>query len=110
MIPLETHRISVLRSITNPDVDGYEENQPEQVTVFADIRAVLSPPTSSTRLVGGDRVVNNGQLRCDPVDVRPQDTVDDGRGSQWTVLDVSQIDAVGLKFTICSIRIVSGNT
>lgn len=108
-IPLASHTISVLRSLTNEDVDGYDE-QPKPITIFANVRAVLSPPTSSTRLVGGERVVNNSQLRCDPIDLQPQDVVDDGRGTQWAVLDVSQISAVGLVFTTATLRIVSGNT
>lgn len=109
-LPLATHEITVTRVVTKVDIDGYEDNQPNAITVFENIPAVLSPPSSSTRLVGGNRVVNNGQLRCDPIDIHPQDIVNDGRGTNWIVLDVSQIAAVGLTFTQCSIRLVSGAT
>lgn len=111
-IPLATQRITVTRVEDGVDIDPYAppSAHPAPTTIATNVRSVISTPSGGTKLVGGERVVNNTQLRCDPIDLQPGDVVDDGQGNVWTVLNVSQMNALGQKFTIASMRTTTGAT
>ena len=108
-IPFNTTTITVTR-VEEPTgwYDDYQANPPAPTTVIAGVRAVISPPSGTAKLIGGDRIVYNAQLRCDPCDLQPQDTVTDTNGTAWTVLTVSEITGFGTQFMNANVRMVEG--
>jgi hypothetical protein len=109
VIPLATSTITVQRVASTVGQDGYDPDQPGPSTVASGVRAVVTPPSASVALSGGDRVVYTGQLTCDPVDLRADDTVTDSTsGLTWMVLWAQPVNAVGLTFVRAQLRLVQG--
>lgn len=110
MIPLATTSISVVRTQTDPNADPYDGDQ-TPVDVASNVRAIINMGGGSVRLVGGQRVVTPAQLVCDPIDLRPGDTVtDDQTGQSWTTLGVSSYPQLGLSHLTAQLRITEGAT
>lgn len=108
-LPLNTTEISIRRTVETTDwYDGYDADPPSPQVIATGVRAVISPPSGSARLIGGDRIVYNSQLRCDPCDLQAQDTVTDAAGNDWTVLTVSTLDTFGFSFMSADVRMVTG--
>jgi hypothetical protein len=111
-ISFNTTTISVMRTPAaddDADADGYSATPPTPVLIAQGVRAVVSPPTASSRLTGGDRVVFSSQVRCDPTDLMQEDTIiDETGGLVWTVLWATRICALGQDFTQAALRMVEG--
>jgi hypothetical protein len=120
-IPLHTSTITVTRSTANPEspadpgVDPYDPPSSfpgypnTSATVVSGVRAVITPTPGRAVVVGGLREVYDTQLRCDTIDLQPDDTVTDSVANQsWRVLTVTQVNAVGMIFTLANLRIVEG--
>lgn len=110
MIPLATTTITVTRIEAGANVDPYDPDPPAPTTVATDIRAVISPPTASVGLSGGNRVEYGAALRCDPVSLLAGDTVTDSTGTAWMVLWAREVNALGLSFMESKLRLIEGAT
>lgn len=79
MIPLATTTISVLRPPdADMDAEPYAGTEPaDLITAAAGVKAVIDYPSGNTQLAGGEQVVWNFQLVCDPTDLRRLDMVRD---------------------------------
>ena len=106
-IPFSTTAITVTRVPEDETRDGYDPTPPP-VTVATAVRAVIPPPSPSDQLAGGERVDYNSTMRCDPCDIQQDDTVLDGQGNQWRVLNVTPVSAFFLDFLNVSLRRVTG--
>lgn len=111
-IPLNTSTITVTRIEDASTTDPYDPaaDHPAPTTIASGVRAVISPPSGTAKLVGGDRVVYEAALRCDTTAILPGDVVVDSGGLTWTVLFASQISALGMTFTSGKLRLVTGAT
>ena len=112
-IPLSQTTVTIMRVYPDPSIvglaDGYAPNPPAARVVQTGVRAVLPPPNDSSRLVGGDRIVKNLQMQCDPCDLEAEDTVtDELNGTVWTVLWVNEIRSFGFCHTTAGLRLVTG--
>lgn len=112
MIPFATSIGTVTRVEDATDRDPYDppSDHPAPTTIASGVRAVISPPTGTARLVGGTRIVYDAKLTCDPTDLQQNDVWIDSGGLTWTVLSASQINAIGLRFTAAQLRLVEGAT
>jgi hypothetical protein len=111
-IPFNTTTVTVERTVVPQDEDGYADTSAFPSTeVASSVRAVISTPEVNTILSGGDRIVYNAQMRCDPCDIQQEDEVtDDTTGTEWVVLNVVPQSAFALQFLIVSLRLVTGAT
>ncbi|MCU1494871.1 MAG: hypothetical protein JWO62_2635 [Acidimicrobiaceae bacterium] len=113
MIPLSTGTITVTRVEDAAGVDPYDPPaaHPAPTTIASGVRAVLTPPSATTKLSGGTRVDYVAQLRCDTTAMLPGDAVTDSEtGLVWTVLWATQTNALGLAFTRAELKLVEGAT
>lgn len=112
MIPFGSSTITVTRVEDATDQDPYDPavDHPAPTTIASNVRAVISPPSGTAKLVGGDRTVYEAALRCDTTALEANDTVVDSGGLTWTVLWVTQVNALGVKFTNARLRLVAGAT
>jgi hypothetical protein len=109
MIPLSTTTISVQRNVAEDMGDDPYDSAPVLQLVATGVRAVVTPPSGSARLVGGTRVDYSAQLHCDPVDLEPEDQIiDQCSGLTWTLLWAAQVNALGLVFTEGQLRRITG--
>lgn len=110
-VPLSTNTVSIHRLFppAGPPADGYDANPPAPRCIETGLRATISPPSGSTRLVGGERVVYDTKMYCDTTDLQTADTVTDERdGTVWTVLNVRRIESFGFSHMTASLREVEG--
>lgn len=112
MIPFNTSTGTVTRVEDADTVDPYDpvDQHAAPTTIAENVRAVISPPGGTAKLIGGDRVVHDATLTCDPTDLQPGDTWIDSGGLTWTVLYASQINALGVVHTTARLRLVTGST
>lgn len=116
-IPFFTTQITNTRSADSANVlidpyDGPPDYDPSpQVTVNSGVRAVVSTPSLSNQLSGGNKVVWNAQMRCDVVDMATDDVVTDRTtGLVWQCLNVEMQQAFGLNFLVVSLRRTVGQS
>lgn len=108
-IPLATTTVTITRSSVPADTDGYDPNPAGPALVKEGVPAVVSLPGGAPVLVGGDRIVYNTRLTCDPVDLQANDLVtDDIEGTTWVCLWARQSIGLGLDHTVASLREVTG--
>ena len=109
-IPVASTQIMVSRnSDLARDIDEYEATPPPPQEIVRDVRAVISLPSGSNRLTGGDRIVYNARLTCDVCDLQPMDLVtDQNSGDVWTCMWVRTFGLFGLKHQVAQLRQVSG--
>jgi hypothetical protein len=107
---MNTTTVTVNRIVDpNPDTDGYDANQPSARQIETDVRAAVVPPSGTVRLIGGTRVIYSATLQCDVCDIQPQDTITDEQTMlDWTVLWVTQINALGFDHMHAQLRRVEG--
>jgi hypothetical protein len=112
MLPLSTTTISVQRNVSEEAGKDPYDSPLVWETVAQGLRAVVTPPSGTARLVGGTRVGYEAQLHTDPgCDLQPEDQViDESSGLKWTLLWASPVNAVGLSFTEGRLRRVTGAT
>lgn len=115
-LPLSNTTITVSRPASDATagdwVDGYDANPPALAEVQSGVAAMIPPPSASARLAGGDRVVYNATMQCDPCDLQNADIVtDDASGNQWTVLWVTPVAGfLGFDHLTVGLRMVEGFT
>lgn len=111
MIPFATTTITISRVVpTSGTEDGYDANPAAPTQIATGVRAVISTPTASARLSGGDRVVYTASMRSDPVSLQSADTVTAADGTVWVCLWAREQTGVGLDFTLAELRMVTGAT
>ena len=89
--------------------DGYAPDPPAPRCIATGVRATISPPSGSTRLVGGERIIYDTKAYLDPTSLEAGDTVtDDFDGTVWTVLNVRKIQSLGFEHLTASLREVKG--
>ena len=109
-IPFAKDRISISRVPEGVDQDGYEEITSRNSLIARNVRAVISLPSAAPNLVGGERIVTNATMMCDPCNIQPGDTATDTAGTEWTVLTVVPQQGLGLgvsHYTV-ALRLVTG--
>ena len=107
-VPLSNTFITVVRNLAEQNSDPSDTPTNYQ-TIASSVRAVISPPNGTAKLVGGTQLVYNAQLRCDTTDLLPQDRVTDAStGIVWRVLATSQVNSLGMVFTMANLRMVTG--
>lgn len=111
-VPLATTTVTVTRNQlpAAPNDDPYDST-PTVTTIATAVRATIDPPTEATvRLNGGDRVVYNSKLLCDPVLMAVGDFVADAAtGLTWVVMAFQQVNGLGLNHTFANIRLTTGS-
>ena len=102
-------RITISRlPVDQTDVDEYDADQPLPVQVATNVRATIGLPSAAPNLVGGDRIVYNATMVCDPCNIQQGDTVRDAQGTLWTVLTVVPQVGLGLDHYTVALRLVTG--
>lgn len=107
-IPFAKDRISISRVPDSDDLDGYEEVTQRPSQIATKVRATIGLPSAAPNLVGGDRIVTNSTMVCDPCDIAPNDTVTDSQGTVWTVLTVVPQVGLGMNHFTVALRLVTG--
>lgn len=110
MIPIATTTITINRQIFDPKADRADPNPPYPETIVDGVRAVISAPSGSNKLSGGDRIVYSAQLTCDPCDLRQNDSVVEPDGTEWRCLWSRRQRGLGLDHQIAALRLVTGAT
>ena len=108
MIPFAKDRITISRVPGSEDVDGYDPVTTHNAQVATNIRATIGLPSAAPNLVGGDRIVTNATMQCDPCDIQPNDVITDAQGTVWTVLTVVPQVGFGLDHYTVALRLVTG--
>jgi hypothetical protein len=111
-IPMNTNRITILRSLLSPTEDPYDPPSdypnPLTVVIATNVRAVVGVPTANPILTVGDRVVYTSKLTCDPVDLEEEDLVTDHYGRIWVALGPTPFGAFGITGVQATLRLVEG--
>ncbi|MBU6430052.1 MAG: hypothetical protein KGR26_13640 [Cyanobacteria bacterium REEB65] len=109
-IPLNTTQITVSRyPDLAKDIDEYEVSPSPANVIVTDVRAVISLPSGSNKLVGGDRIVYNARMTCDTCDLQPMDVVEDQTtGDTWRCMWVRPYGQFGLDHMVAQLRQVIG--
>lgn len=93
------------------DIDGYDdiETAPVEPLILTaeDVRAVIELPTANPNLIGGDKIVYNATMLCDPCDIQQGDWVF-AYDKQYTVLAVIHQHGLGLDHLTVTMRLVTG--
>lgn len=110
MIPLATTAITIVREQFDPLADRAAPNPPSPATIATGIRAVISEPSGSNKLSGGDRIVYTAKLTADLCDLQQNDTVVDSDGTEWRCLWARPKRGFGLDHLVASLRLVTGAT
>lgn len=106
-IPLATTTVSV-RRYNLDDVDPYDP-KPTPTTVTSGVPAVISSPSGTEQVEGGQQEVVTFRLDCDPVDLQHDDQiVDDATGDVFEVVWVRNRVGFGLDYTQAELRQVNG--
>lgn len=106
-IPLATTTISVHRYNLD-DVDPYDP-PPTPTTVAVGVRAVISSPSGTEQVAGGQQEIVTFRLDCDPVDLQHRDQiVDDTTGDVFDVVWARDRTGLGLDYTQADLRRVAG--
>ena len=107
-IPFAKDLVAVSRVPEGVDVDGYDEDVPRPSQIATRVRATIGLPSAAPNLVGGDRIVYNATMVCDPCDIRENDSVVDAQGTRWVVLTVVPQVGLGLDHYTVALRLVTG--
>jgi hypothetical protein len=112
-MPFATTTVAVTRP--NKDAGTRDPYDPVPVPtgtapIVAHVRGVISLPSMSTNLSGGDRIVWNATLASDVCTLQPEDVVTDVDGTKWTVLNVKEFHGIGPAHMVANLRRVTGAT
>ena len=108
-IPYANTTVVISRVEEGEDDDGYDPNPPRPNEIARGVRAVVSMPSASATLVGGDRIVYNATLTCDVTDLQANDTIEDvSTGLTWRCLTVVFQGGLGIDHMVANLRLVSG--
>lgn len=104
MIPLATTTITVRRPSGGDPTDA-----PSFDRVARGVRAVISAPSGSQNVVGGNQEVVDAALSCDPTAIERTDLIeDDTTGDTYAIVWARQRVALGLDHTTAGLRKVTG--
>lgn len=108
-IPIATTTVSVLRADWD-DADPYDP-APVPSTIASGVRAVISSPSGTEQVQGGQQEVVTFRLDCDPTDIQHRDQiVDDATGDVFDVVWSRDRSGLGIDYTQAGLRQVEGPT
>ena len=107
-IPFAKDIVTVSRVMNSDIEDMYDPAPARRSQVASNVRAVITIPSAVATLTGGDRIVFNATMTCDPIDIQPNDVVIDQGGYEWRTLTVTHPRAFGFDHMVVQLRLVTG--